>query len=442
MHRAGHQRDHRATHHDPAHRPPHPEERRFAPHRGIERIGTLLHEPPHRVAACAVRADVLRGVESLLDAAVEPSERAQFVRRLGDGPLAEQEHQPERDGDVDEHAETDAPVEHADDDDHAEDQQHRTECLRHDARQEVRHRGHVTVDALDQLPRRVSAMELVIETEDVTGHVDAQLIGRPPGADRGRAHHDDLHHLTDDHDREEAECERSQLGGVGPFGRAIHDPPDHERPRQEEQRADADDQRERGPSARMGAQQTHESARILRRGRRHIPHRPRSITRWATGFQRPEHRHARHRPRVAGFAAMAAFRVTYATLSADDESLQASYTEASAAVRAEFGATHPLWIGDDERFGDTFTTVSPVDTSVEIGHFTIADADDVDDAVERRTCGAARVGGDAVAGALRHPRPRRRPDLRTIGRRRCRARRGRTARAGWKRSARSRRPPT
>ncbi len=79
---------------------------------------------------------------------------------------------------------------------------------------------------------------------------------------------------------------------------------------------------------------------------------------------------------------MAAFRVTYATLSADDASLQASYTEASAAVRAELGASHPLWIGDEERFGETFTTVSPVDTSVRIGHFTRADADDVADAVE------------------------------------------------------------
>ncbi len=78
---------------------------------------------------------------------------------------------------------------------------------------------------------------------------------------------------------------------------------------------------------------------------------------------------------------MAAFRVTYATLSADDAELQASYTDASVAVRAELGATHPLWIGDEERFGETFTTVSPVDTSVSIGDFTLADADDVADAV-------------------------------------------------------------
>jgi 1-pyrroline-5-carboxylate dehydrogenase len=78
---------------------------------------------------------------------------------------------------------------------------------------------------------------------------------------------------------------------------------------------------------------------------------------------------------------MGTFRITYATMSADDAELQAAYTAASAEVRADLGAVHPLWIGDEERFGPTFTTVSPVDTSVEIGHFTIADGDDVDDAV-------------------------------------------------------------
>jgi 1-pyrroline-5-carboxylate dehydrogenase len=78
---------------------------------------------------------------------------------------------------------------------------------------------------------------------------------------------------------------------------------------------------------------------------------------------------------------MTGFRITYATLSADDDELQASYTAASAEVRERLGATHPLWIGHEDRLGPTFTTVSPVDTSVEVGRFTIADGDDVDDAV-------------------------------------------------------------
>jgi 1-pyrroline-5-carboxylate dehydrogenase len=78
---------------------------------------------------------------------------------------------------------------------------------------------------------------------------------------------------------------------------------------------------------------------------------------------------------------MAGFRVTYATLTADDADLQARYTAAVDQVRGEFGATHPIWVGHDERYGPTFTTISPLDTGVEIGHFTHADAEDVDDAV-------------------------------------------------------------
>ena len=87
---------------------------------------------------------------------------------------------------------------------------------------------------------------------------------------------------------------------------------------------------------------------------------------------------------------MSAFRVTYATLTADDTDLQAAYTTAVERVRSQLGASHPLWIGDDERFGDTFTTVSPIDTSVEIGHFTHADGEDIDDVVAAAR--AARTG--------------------------------------------------
>jgi 1-pyrroline-5-carboxylate dehydrogenase len=78
---------------------------------------------------------------------------------------------------------------------------------------------------------------------------------------------------------------------------------------------------------------------------------------------------------------MAGFRVTYATLTADDAELQAAYTAAVDRVRGELGATHGLHIGDEERVGPAFTTVSPIDTSVAVGHFTAADAEDVDDAV-------------------------------------------------------------
>ena len=69
-------------------------------------------------------------------------------------------------------------------------------------------------------------------------------------------------------------------------------------------------------------------------------------------------------------------------MSADDAELDAAYDAAVELVRGELGAQHPLWIGDDERFGEAFTTVSPLDTSIEIGHFTLADGNDVDDVID------------------------------------------------------------
>ena len=78
---------------------------------------------------------------------------------------------------------------------------------------------------------------------------------------------------------------------------------------------------------------------------------------------------------------MSGFRVTYATLTADDEQLQNAYTEASADVVASLGAEHPLVIDGQRLTRPTFATVSPVDTSLTVGRFAIAEADDVDRAV-------------------------------------------------------------
>jgi len=78
---------------------------------------------------------------------------------------------------------------------------------------------------------------------------------------------------------------------------------------------------------------------------------------------------------------MSGFRVTYATLTADDEQLQNAYTEASAHVASSLGAEHPLIIDGQRLTRPTFATVSPVDTSLTVGRFAIAEADDVDRAV-------------------------------------------------------------
>ena len=79
---------------------------------------------------------------------------------------------------------------------------------------------------------------------------------------------------------------------------------------------------------------------------------------------------------------MSGFRVTYATLSADDDELHAAYDIEVERSRRAFGGTHPLHIGGERRAGaTTFTTVSPVDRDVVIGDFATASDGDVADAV-------------------------------------------------------------
>jgi 1-pyrroline-5-carboxylate dehydrogenase len=79
---------------------------------------------------------------------------------------------------------------------------------------------------------------------------------------------------------------------------------------------------------------------------------------------------------------MTGFRVTYATLTADDDDLHTAYDAALADAKATFGQHHPLHIGSERRDGTVgFETVSPVDRTVVIGQFAAATAADVADAV-------------------------------------------------------------
>ena len=79
---------------------------------------------------------------------------------------------------------------------------------------------------------------------------------------------------------------------------------------------------------------------------------------------------------------MTGFRVTYATLSADDDDLHAAYDAALADAKSAFGERHPLHIGSERRAGAaSFETVSPVDRDVVIGEFAAATPRDVADAV-------------------------------------------------------------
>jgi len=76
------------------------------------------------------------------------------------------------------------------------------------------------------------------------------------------------------------------------------------------------------------------------------------------------------------------FRVTYATLTADDDDLHAAYDAALADAKATLGRQHPLHVGIERRPGSRhFETVSPVDRDVTIGDFAAATPADVADAV-------------------------------------------------------------
>ena len=76
------------------------------------------------------------------------------------------------------------------------------------------------------------------------------------------------------------------------------------------------------------------------------------------------------------------FRITYATLSADNEDLQRSYDEAAERVKAELGKEYPVIVNGEERWrDDRYVEPSPIDETLVSGSFSQATAEDVDDAV-------------------------------------------------------------
>jgi len=76
------------------------------------------------------------------------------------------------------------------------------------------------------------------------------------------------------------------------------------------------------------------------------------------------------------------FRVTYATLSADNEDLHAAYEEGVRTARGWLGSTFPAYVGGEARTGGpTFDVVSPNDAGLRLGTFHEATGRDVDDAV-------------------------------------------------------------
>ena len=79
---------------------------------------------------------------------------------------------------------------------------------------------------------------------------------------------------------------------------------------------------------------------------------------------------------------MAKFRVTYATLSADNEDLHAAYEEGVKTARSWVGRTIQVVVdGQPRTDGETFTLSSPNDDKLELARVHEATEDDVDDAV-------------------------------------------------------------
>jgi len=75
-------------------------------------------------------------------------------------------------------------------------------------------------------------------------------------------------------------------------------------------------------------------------------------------------------------------KVTYASLTADNEELHAKLDHAIGVVREGLGRTHPLGVGRESRTGGkTFESRSPIDTRLLLGHYQSGTEADVRDAV-------------------------------------------------------------
>ncbi|MBA3586325.1 MAG: aldehyde dehydrogenase family protein, partial [Chloroflexi bacterium] len=76
-------------------------------------------------------------------------------------------------------------------------------------------------------------------------------------------------------------------------------------------------------------------------------------------------------------------KITYATLSADNEELQSSFDAAVDRARADLGRTYPMLIGGEERTVDeTFDDRSPIDTDLVVARFPVGGRQDVRDAID------------------------------------------------------------
>ena len=76
-------------------------------------------------------------------------------------------------------------------------------------------------------------------------------------------------------------------------------------------------------------------------------------------------------------------KITYATLSGDNEELQSAFDAALERARAQLGRTYPMIIGSEERTGaETFDDRSPIDRDLVLARFPVGTRQDVRDAID------------------------------------------------------------
>ena len=75
-------------------------------------------------------------------------------------------------------------------------------------------------------------------------------------------------------------------------------------------------------------------------------------------------------------------KITYATLSADNEELQSAFDEAVERVRGQLGQSYPMLIGGEERrAAEEFEDRSPIDRDIVVSRFPVGTREDVRDAI-------------------------------------------------------------
>ncbi|MFB3050916.1 MAG: hypothetical protein ACE1Z0_02910, partial [Acidimicrobiia bacterium] len=77
-----------------------------------------------------------------------------------------------------------------------------------------------------------------------------------------------------------------------------------------------------------------------------------------------------------------ALKITYATMSADNEELNSAFEKAVVDVQSRLGQLHGVIVNGAHRIDrDTFEEVSPIDHDIVVGRYAQATIDDVDDAI-------------------------------------------------------------